>query len=116
MQTQSIATDAVVLLPQCHCCKAPLRIRTIDIRDRYEQVRFACTACGAETTQSSVSGNEPVPEQIVLTSFLAVVSPPAAVQLSKLPCLLHFREGVTVTWRCFSGSRPRAIAEEDIFL
>jgi hypothetical protein len=29
-----------------------MRIRTIDIQDRYELVRFACTACGAETMQS----------------------------------------------------------------
>jgi hypothetical protein len=27
-------------------------IRTIDVQDRHEQVRFACTACGAETIQS----------------------------------------------------------------
>jgi predicted SprT family Zn-dependent metalloprotease len=52
MQTQSMAPDPRVLLPQCHCCIAPMRIRTIDIQDRYEQVRFACTACGAEMMQS----------------------------------------------------------------
>jgi len=52
MQTQSIAAYTRVLLPQCHCCLAPMRIRTIDIQDRYELVRFACTACGAETMQS----------------------------------------------------------------
>jgi hypothetical protein len=52
MQTQSIAPDTRVLLPQCHRCNAPMRIRTIDIQDRHEQVRFACTACEAETMQS----------------------------------------------------------------
>ena len=52
MQTQSIAVDARVLLPQCHCCNAPMRIRTIEVQHRQEQVRFACTACGAEAIQS----------------------------------------------------------------
>jgi hypothetical protein len=52
MQTQSIIPEPRVSLPQCHCCNAPMRIRTIDVRDRHEQIRLACTACGAETTQS----------------------------------------------------------------
>jgi hypothetical protein len=52
MQTQSITPDPRVSLPQCHCCNAPMRIRTIDVRDRHEQIRLACTACAAETTQS----------------------------------------------------------------
>jgi predicted SprT family Zn-dependent metalloprotease len=58
MPTQSMAADARVLLPQCHCCTAPMRIRTIDVQDRHEQVRFACTACGAETIQSYRLGKD----------------------------------------------------------
>ena len=52
MQTQSITPDLRVLLPQCDRCGAPMRVRTIDVKDRHEQVRFACTACSAETMQS----------------------------------------------------------------
>jgi hypothetical protein len=52
MQTQSITPDLRVLLPQCDRCGAPMRVRTIDVKARHEQVRFACTACSAETMQS----------------------------------------------------------------
>lgn len=52
MQAQSIATEPRVLLPQCRCCNGPMRIRTIEVLDRHEQVRLACTACGTETIAS----------------------------------------------------------------
>ena len=39
MQGQLIVADARVLLPQCHCCNAPMRIRTIDLVDRQEQIK-----------------------------------------------------------------------------
>jgi hypothetical protein len=29
-----------------------MRIRTIELLDRHEQVRLACTACGAQTVAS----------------------------------------------------------------
>ena len=52
MQGQLIVADARVLLPQCHCCNAPMRIRTIDVVDRQEQIKLACTACGTEMMQT----------------------------------------------------------------
>jgi predicted SprT family Zn-dependent metalloprotease len=52
MQGQLIIADARVLLPQCHCCNAPMRIRTIDVMDRQEQIKLACTACGTEMMQT----------------------------------------------------------------
>jgi hypothetical protein len=52
MQGQLIVADARVLLPQCHCCNAPMRIRTIDVVDRQEQIKLACTACGTEKMQT----------------------------------------------------------------
>jgi hypothetical protein len=52
MQGQLIIADARVLLPQCHCCNAPMRIRTIDVVDRQEQIKLACTACGTEMMQT----------------------------------------------------------------
>ncbi|MGA7490260.1 MAG: hypothetical protein WBW74_25335 [Xanthobacteraceae bacterium] len=52
MQAELIADDARVLLPQCKCCNAPMRIRTIEVLDHREQIRLACTACGGEVTQS----------------------------------------------------------------
>jgi hypothetical protein len=52
MQGQLIVADARVLLPQCHCCNAPMRIRTIDVVDRQEQIKLACTACGTHVMQT----------------------------------------------------------------
>jgi hypothetical protein len=52
MQGQLIVADARVLLPQCHCCNAPMRIRTIDVVDRQEQIKLACTACGTQMMQT----------------------------------------------------------------
>jgi hypothetical protein len=52
MQGQLIVADARVLLPQCQCCNAPMRIRTIDVVDREEQIKLACTACGTEKMQT----------------------------------------------------------------
>ena len=46
---QSIAAESRVLLPQCQCCKGPMRIRTIEVLDRHEEIRLACTSCGSET-------------------------------------------------------------------
>jgi predicted SprT family Zn-dependent metalloprotease len=48
--------DARVLLPQCHCCNAPMRIRTIDVVDRQDQIKLACTACGTEMMQTYCFG------------------------------------------------------------
>ena len=52
MQPQLIASEPRVLLPQCESCEAPMRIRTIEVLDRREEIRLACTACGAETIRS----------------------------------------------------------------
>jgi hypothetical protein len=52
MQAQSIAAEPRVLLPQCRCCNGPMRIRTIEVLDRHEEIRLACTVCGTETVAS----------------------------------------------------------------
>jgi hypothetical protein len=57
MQPQAVAAEARPVLPPCQCCRAPMRIRTIEVLDRREEIRFACTACGTETTRSYRLGN-----------------------------------------------------------
>ena len=52
MQPQSIAFESRSLLPLCPSCGGPMRIRTIGVIDRREDVRLACTACGMETVKS----------------------------------------------------------------
>jgi len=50
-QGQWIVADTRAMLPQCHCCNAPMLIRTIDVVDRQEEIKLACTACGTEMMQ-----------------------------------------------------------------
>jgi transposase-like protein len=57
MQPQSIASETRSLLPLCPSCGAPMRIRTIGVIDRREDVRFACTACDTETVKSYKLGD-----------------------------------------------------------
>jgi hypothetical protein len=57
MQPQAVAAEARPVLPPCQCCRAPMRIRTIEVLDRREEIRFACTACGIETIRSYRLGN-----------------------------------------------------------
>jgi transposase-like protein len=57
MQPQSIASEARSLLPLCPSCGAPMRIRTIGVIDTREDVKFACTACHAETIKSYKLGD-----------------------------------------------------------
>jgi predicted RNA-binding Zn-ribbon protein involved in translation (DUF1610 family) len=57
MQPQSIASEKRSLLPLCPSCGAPMRIRTIGVIDRREDVRFACTACDTETVRSYKLGD-----------------------------------------------------------
>ena len=49
----------------CFCragkvCAAPMRIRTIEVLDRREDIRLACTACGRETIHTCQLGNQPL--------------------------------------------------------
>ena len=57
MQPQSIASEKRSLLPLCPSCGAPMRIRTIGVIDRREDVKFACTACDTETVNSYKLGD-----------------------------------------------------------
>ena len=57
MQPQSITTEARPFVPLCPNCRAPMRIRTIAVLDRCDEVTLACTACSAETRQSYKLGN-----------------------------------------------------------
>jgi hypothetical protein len=57
MQPQPNSADASIVIPLCHRCGSPMRIRTIEVQHRHENVRLACTACGSETTQSYRLGN-----------------------------------------------------------
>jgi hypothetical protein len=57
MQPQPLAAEARPFVPLCPNCRAPMRIRTIAVLDRCEEVTLACTACSAETRQSYKLGN-----------------------------------------------------------
>src|SRR5215475_7675159 len=57
MQPHAVAAEARPVLPPCQYCRAPMRIRTIEVLDRREEIRFACAACGTETIQSYRLGN-----------------------------------------------------------
>jgi hypothetical protein len=60
MQPRSTMPDARALLPRCRVCAAPMRIRTIEVLDRREDIRLACTACGRETIHTCQLGNQPL--------------------------------------------------------
>ena len=57
MQPQSIASESRSLLPLCPSCGAPMRIRTIGVVDRREDIKFACTACETEMIRSYKLGD-----------------------------------------------------------
>ena len=57
MRPQSTAPETRLPLPPCRNCEAPMRIRTIEVMDRQEEIKLVCTGCGSETIQSYKLGN-----------------------------------------------------------